>query len=266
MNHGTTPLNDGSPANNPTRPHDASPMAATPAMLTEPTGSEATLGVFAAFAWACRRDVRLAMRSKAELALILIFFLLVTSLFPLSVDPEPALLHAIGPGVAWVAALLALLLGLPHLFAADHADGTLEQIVLAPAPLAASIAGKVFAHWLVSSVPIIVLAPLIGLQFGLGADAIRWLVASLALGTPILCWLGAITAALTLGTRGGGALLALLVLPLAVPVLIFGAGAVQAAEAGLGGGAHLSLLGAGLIASCVLGPAATALAVRIAFE
>lgn len=223
-------------------------------------------GVISAFSWACRRDLRLALRSKSEVALVLVFFLLVTSLFPLGIDPRAELLRAIGPGVAWVAVLLSVLLALPRLFASDHADGTLEQIVLAPAPLPALIAGKVFAHWLASSLPLVVLAPLIGVQFALDAQAIVLLMASLLLGTPILCWLGAITAALTLGTRSGSALLALLVLPLAVPVLIFGAGAVQASEAGLGGGAHLSLLGAGLIASWVLGPVAAALAVRIAFE
>jgi len=228
-------------------------------------GAPAT-GVFGALWWACRRDLRLAMRSRAELAVIVVFFLLVTSLFPLSVSPDPQLLRAIAPGIAWVAALLASLLGLSRLFAADHGDGTLEQMVLAPAPLPALIAGKVLAHWLATGVPLVLLAPIAGLQFGLPADATAVLAASLTLGTPILSWLGAIAAALTLGARGGSSLLALLVLPLAVPVLIFGAGAVESFAAGLGADAHLSLLGAGLIAAWVLGPAATALAVRIAHE
>ncbi len=226
----------------------------------------ATRGVLAALAWACRRDLALALRSKHELALVVVFYVLVVSLFPLGVSPEPALLARIAPGIAWVAALLAALLALPRLFAADHADGTLEQLVIAPAPLPALVAGKVLAHWLTGSVPIIVLAPLVGVQFGLDGASIGVLVASLALGTPVLGWLGAIAAALTLGARGGASLLALLVLPLAVPTLVFGAGAVESSAAGLGGGAHLSLLGAGAIASWVLGPAATALAVRIAFE
>ncbi len=223
-------------------------------------------GVIGALWWACRRDLRLAMHSRAELAVIVVFFLLVTSLFPLAVSPDPELLRSIAPGIAWVAALLASLLGLSRLFAADHADGTLEQLVLAPVPLPALVAGKVLAHWLATSVPLVLLAPLVGVQFGLAGNAIMVLAASLALGTPILSWLGAITAALTLGARGGAALLALLVLPLAVPVLIFGAGAVESFAAGLGAEAHLSLLGAGLIVAWVAGPGATALAVRIAHE
>ncbi|HMN83269.1 MAG TPA: heme exporter protein CcmB, partial [Burkholderiaceae bacterium] len=162
------------------------------------------------------------VRNRAEFMLIVVFFVLVTSLFPLSVNPDPALLRAIGPGICWVAALLALLLALPRLFANDHGDGTLEQLVIAPAPLPALVAGKVFAHWLGNCVPLVLLSPLIGLQFGLTGDAIVVLMLSLLLGTPVIGWLGAVAAALTLGARGGGALLALLVLPLAVPVLIFG--------------------------------------------
>lgn len=223
-------------------------------------------GVAGALAWACRRDLKLAARSRAELAVVLLFFLLVASLFPLAVSPDPRLLLAIAPGIAWVAALLATLLGLPRLFVADWADGTLEQILLAPAPLPALVAGKVLAHWLVTGLPLVLLAPLAGLQFRLPPDAIGVLAAGLALGTPILSWLGAVTAALTLGARGGASLLALLVLPLAVPVLIFGAGSVESHLAGLGASAHLSLLGAGLILAWVFGPFAAALAVRIAHE
>lgn len=225
-----------------------------------------TLGTTSALLWAGRRDLRLAAQSRSELAVIVLFFLLVTSLFPLAVSPDPELLRAIASGIAWVAALLATLLGLPRLFAADWGDGTLEQMLLAPAPLPAVVAGKVFAHWLVTGLPLVLLSPLAGLQFGLPGDAIAILAISLTLGTPILSWLGAVTAALTLGTRGGASLLALLVLPLAVPVLIFGAGAVEAQMSGLGANAHLSLLGAGLILSWVFGPFAAALAVRIAHE
>ncbi len=221
---------------------------------------------FAALAWGCARDVRLGLRSRTELALVVVFFLLVTSLFPLGVSPEPELLKAIAPGIAWVAALLASLLSLPRLFAGDHADGTLEQIVLAPAPLPALVSGKVLAHWLTTGLPFVLLAPLTGIQFGLDGESILILVLGLLLGTPILSWLGGIGAALTLGTRSGASLLALLVLPLAVPVLIFGAGAVEASRSGLGPEAHLSLLGAGLILSCILGPFATATAVQIAYE
>lgn len=219
-----------------------------------------------ALIWACRRDLMLAMRARGELALIVVFFLLVAAMFPLAVSPDAALLRTIAPGIAWVAALLASLLGMARLFAGDHGDGTLEQWLLAPAPLPALMAGKVLAHWLVSGAPLVLLSPLAGLQFGLQEEAIAVLAVSLLLGTPILAWLGAIAAALTLGARGGTSLLALLVLPLAVPVLIFGAGSVEAQTTGLGAQAHLSLLGAGLILVTLGGPWATALAVRIAHE
>ena len=213
-----------------------------------------------------KRDLLVAYRHRNQLANPLLFFTMVVTLFPLGLSPDPQLLSNIAPGIVWVAALLASLLGLARLFAADHADGTLEQMVLAPAPLPALVAGKVLAHWIATGLPLVLLAPLAGLQFGLGADAIGVLVVALALGTPVLSWLGAIAAALTLGARGGSSLLALLVLPLAVPVLIFGAGSVESYAAGLGAEAHLSLLTAGAIAAWVLGPAVTALAVKIAHE
>lgn len=221
---------------------------------------------FAALRWSCGRDLVLALRSKSEVALIVVFFVLVISLFPLGVSPDPKLLERIAPGICWVAALLASLLSLPRMFALDQADGSLEQLVIAPASLPALVAGKVLAHWLTSGLPLVLLAPLAGIQFGMQPDAIAALTAGLALGTPTLSWLGAIGAALTLGARAGSALLALLVLPLAVPILIFGAGAAESVAVGLGAQAHLSLLGAGLLASSVLGPFATAVAVRIAYE
>jgi heme exporter protein B len=223
-------------------------------------------GALAALVWACRRDLRIAIHGRGEVLLVLVFFLLVSSMFPLAMAPQPALLQAIAPGVAWVCALLATLLGLSRLFAADHADGTLEQILLAPAPLPALLAGKVLAHWLTTALPLVALSLLSGLQFGLDSEGIMVLALSLVLGTPLLTWLGAISAALTLGTRGGSTLLGLLVLPLAVPVLIFGAGSVESAASGLGADAHLSLLAAGSILASVVGPAALALAVRIAYE
>lgn len=216
--------------------------------------------------WALRRDLALAARSRSEWMLVLVFFLIIASLFPLATSPQTALLRQIGAGVAWVAALLAILLSLPRLFAADHADGTLEQMIVSPAPLAAIVAGKVLAHWLSNAVPLILVTPLIGLQYGLGGREVLLLTLSLLIGTPTLVWLGAMTAALTLGARGGGALLALLVLPLAVPVLIFGAGVVEADSSGVGSQGHFSLLGAGFLLSGVFGPWVTALAVRIAHE
>jgi heme exporter protein B len=230
------------------------------------TSSAQNLSAVQAITWAMRRDFALAARSLAELALVIVFFVLVTSLFPLAISPDKKLLSTIAPGIVWVAALLANLLALPRLFALDHSDGSLEQLVLSNAPLPALITGKVIAHWVLTGLPVILLAPLAGLQFGLSGSAIQTLVVSLLLGTPILSWLGAIAAALTLGTRAGASLLALLVLPLTVPVLIFGAGAVESQAAGLGFSAHFSLLGAGLIFSSLLGPWFSALAVKIALE
>ena len=216
--------------------------------------------------WALVRDLRLAMRSRAELAVQLLFYILVVSLFPLATTPERTLLSTMGPGVLWVAALLASLLSLPRLFAADYADGTLEQIALSPYPLAALVSGKVLAHWLTTGLPVVLLAPLLGVQYAMDGESLAVLAAALLLGTPILSLLGAIGAALTLGLRAGSSLLALLILPLYVPVLIFGAGAVDAARAGLGIGANLSLIGAGLIVAIVGAPFAAAAAVRIALD
>jgi heme exporter protein B len=213
-----------------------------------------------------RRDLLLAMRRKAEVLTALFFFVIVSSLFPLGIGPEPALLRKIGPGVLWVGALLATMLGLQRMFATDHADGTLEQMVLSSAPLPLLVAGKIAAHWVVSGLPVVVLAPVLGLQFDLDADSLVVLTLGLLVGTPVLSLLGAIGAALTLGVRGGGALLSLLVLPLYIPTLIFGAGAVQAQLSGQGAGGHLSLLGALLAVSLFFAPWATTAALRIALE
>jgi heme exporter protein B len=213
-----------------------------------------------------RRDLLLAMRRKSEVLTALFFFVIVTSLFPLGIGPEPQLLKKIAPGVLWVAALLATMLGLPRLFAADHRDGTLEQMVLSPTPLGLLVGGKIAAHWLVSGLPLVLLAPVLGIQFDLDAQALGVLMLALMLGTPLLSLIGAIGAALTLGLRGGGVLLSLLVLPLYVPALIFGAGAVEAHIAGLGAGGHLSLLAALLALSVFFAPWATTAALRIALE
>lgn len=217
--------------------------------------------------WAIvRRDLALALRRKSEVLTVLVFFAIAVSLFPLGIGPEPALLKKIAPGVLWVAALLATMLGLPRLFAQDHADGTLEQLALAPASLTLLVAGKVLAHWLVCGLPLVLLAPVLGLQFDLTPDALAVLMVALLLGTPLLSLIGAIGAALTLGVRGGGVLLSLLVLPLYVPALIFGAGAVEAHIAGLGAEGHLSLLGALLVLAAAFAPFATAASLRIALE
>ena len=230
------------------------------------TASPAADGVIAAVGWAVSRDLKLAFRSRTELCVQLLFYVIVVTLFPLSMAPERTLLAAIGPGVIWVAALLASLLSLSRLFAADHADGTLEQIALSPYPLPALVSGKILAHWLTTGLPVVVLAPLTGLQYHFEGDSLTVLLAGLLIGTPILSLLGAIGAALTLGVRGGGGLLALLILPLYVPVLVFGAGAVDAVRAGLSAGANLSLLGAGLAVAIVGAPFAAAAAVRIALD
>ncbi len=219
-----------------------------------------------AFFATVRRDVLLALRRKSEVLTAIFFFVIVVSLFPLGIGPEPALLKKIAPGVLWVAALLATLLGLPRLFAADHLDGTLEQMALSPSPLAVLIAGKIAAHWLLCGLPLVLLAPLLGLQFGLDVQTLGILGLSLLLGTPLLSLIGAMGAALTLGVRGGGVLLALLVLPLYIPALIFGAGAVEAQSAGLGVEGHLSLLAALLALAVFFAPWATTAALRIALE
>ncbi len=233
--------------------------------MTE-TEAPIRVGAWPGVAWALARDLRLALRSKAELGVQLLFYAIVASLFPLGVGAEPGLLRALGPGVLWVAALLASLLSLPRLFAADFADGTLEQIALSPYPLPALISGKILAHWLTAGAPLAVVSPLLALQFGLGSDESAVLVLGLLLGTPTLSLLGAIGAALTLGLRTGGALLALLILPLYVPILIFGAGAVEATHAGLAPAGELSVLGAALLAAVVGAPLACAAAVRIALD
>lgn len=213
-----------------------------------------------------QRDALLALRRRSEVLATLFFFVMIVSLFPLSVGPERELLRTMAPGILWVAALLAGLLSLARLFALDHADGTLEQMLLSSQPLSVIVAGKVLAHWLVSGLPLVVLAPVLALQFDLPPDTIGVLATSLLLGTPVFSLVGGVGAALTLGLRGGGVLLALLVLPLYIPVLIFGAGAVQAHNGGLGGHAHLQLLAGVLAASCALAPWATAAALRIALD
>jgi heme exporter protein B len=219
-----------------------------------------------AFLAIVRRDLLLAARRKSEVFTALFFFMIVVSLFPLGIGPETALLRRIAPGVLWVAALLAAMLSLNRLFAADHADGTLEQMALSPTPLALLVAGKTLAHWLTAGLPLVLLAPVLGIQFDLSARSLGILMLSLLLGTPILSLIGAIGAALTLGLRGGGVLLSLLVLPLYIPALIFGAGAVEADMAGLGVGGHLSLLGALLAFGVFFAPWAATAALRIALE
>jgi heme exporter protein B len=211
-----------------------------------------------------RRDLLIALRRRSDIFTTLVFFAIVVSLFPLGIGPEMDTLRLIAPGIVWVGALLASMLALELIFSADHRDGTLEQMLLTPQPVALLVVGKVVAHWLVTGVPLVLIAPLLGLQYDLSWPGLQTLLISLLLGTPTLSLIGAIGAALTLGLRSGGVLLALLVLPLYIPVLIFGAGAVEATVSGLGGQAHLSLLAAMLLGSLVLAPLATAAALRVA--
>jgi heme exporter protein B len=213
--------------------------------------------------WIIKRDLLLAMRRRADVFTTLFFFIIVVSLFPLGVGPEMNMLRVMAPGVVWVAALLASMLSLGRMFSSDYMDGTLEQMLLSPVSLPALVIGKTISHWLVTGVPLVLIAPILGIQYDLPMQALIVLTLSLLLGTPILSLVGAIGAALTLGLRGGGVLVSLLVLPLYIPVLIFGAGAVEASTAGMGFDAHFSLLGAFLLVSIVFTPWATAASLRI---
>jgi heme exporter protein B len=218
------------------------------------------------FAWLVWRDLILAWRRRADVLSTLFFFVIVVSLFPLGIGPEREILRAIAPGVVWVAALLASMLSLGRIFGNDYQDGTLEQILLTPQPTYLIVLAKVLAHWIVSEVPLVVIAPVLGLQYGLSQNGLAIVVVSLLLGTPVLSVIGSVGAALTLGLRAGNVLVAILVLPLYIPVLIFGSGAVQASVTGSSPQAWLLLLGATLLVSLVFAPWATSAALRISVE
>lgn len=216
--------------------------------------------------WWVWRDLLLAMRRKTEMLTTVFFFIIVVSLFPLGVGPEMKTLAEIAPGVVWVAALLASMLSLNRMFAEDYNDGTLEQMLLGSEPIPLLVLSKIIAHWLISGLPLVLMSPILGMQMGLPNEYLGILVLSLLLGTPVLSLIGAVGAGLTLGVRGGGILLSLLVLPLYIPVLIFGAGAVEAVRSGLGADAHISLLGAFLVLAMVLAPWGTAAALKISLD
>lgn len=213
-----------------------------------------------------RRDLRLALRTPAESATVVLFFVLAAMLFPLGIGPEPNLLALVAGGVIWVMALLASLLSFERLFQLDAEDGSIDLIALSPAPLELLVLGKCVAHWLVTGLPLVIVSPLLGLFLNLPVEAYPVLLLALALGTPTLSLIGAIGAALTLGARRGGVLLALLILPLYIPVLIFGVAAVEAAIAGLTPRPHLFLLGGMLALSLSMAPFASAAAIRQALE
>jgi heme exporter protein B len=213
-----------------------------------------------------RRDLRQALRRRSELINPLVFFALVITLFPLGISPDKALLATLAPGLLWVAALLATLLSLEGLFRQDLDDGSLEQLLLTPQPLPLLVLAKVAGHWLLTGLPLALMAPLLGVMLGLPSGAFGVLIASLALGSLSLSLIGAIGAALTVGLRRGGVLLSLIILPLYIPVLIFGAGAVQSAVTGMPSAAHLAMLGAMLALALLLAPLAIAAGLRLSIN
>jgi heme exporter protein B len=220
-------------------------------------------GLSGAFLALLRRDLMLAFRHRGELANPLLFFLMIVTLFPLGVSPEQDVLRRIAPGVIWIAALLAALFSLENLFRTDFEDGSLEQILLSPQPLTVLVLAKILAHWLVSGLPMLLMAPLLGLLLAMPDRAIFALVLTLALGTPLLSLIGAIGVALTVGLRRGGVLLTLLVMPLYIPVLIFATNAVTVAATGMPIDGQLYFLGSLLMLALTLAPLAIAAALRI---
>ena len=212
------------------------------------------------------RDLRLALRRGADSTMVVTFFILIAVLFPLGVGPDTAILARISPGVIWVTALLASMLSLERLFQADFEDGNLDLLVLGSLPLEAVVLAKSLAHWLTTGMLLIVAAPVLALLLNMSAEGFAALVLAMLLGTPSLTLIGAVGAALTVGARRGGALLSLLVLPLYVPVLIFGVGAVDAAILGMAMRPHFLILGALLAGTLVLTPLAAAAALRQAVQ
>jgi heme exporter protein B len=225
--------------------------------------SELPPPLWPAFSGLLRRDLTIAFRHRAELANPLLFFVIVVSLFPLGITPQADLLTAMAPGLIWVAALLSSMLSLDSIFRSDYEDGSLEQLLLSPQPLAVLVLAKIIAHWLVTGVPLLLLAPLLGVLLYMPGEAMGVLMATIALGTPVLSLVGAIGVALTVGLRRGGVLLSLLVLPLYIPVLIFAANAVASAGAGLEVSGQLYFLAALLLLALSLAPLAAASALRI---
>lgn len=213
-----------------------------------------------------RRELQLALRQLGDSVVIVLFFVLAAVLFPFGVGPEPNILARMAAGVVWVTALLAAMLSFERLFTPDYEDGSLEQLALGPTPLQFVALGKAVAHWLITGLPLLIAAPLIGLLYNLPDEGYPVLVATMALGTPTISLIGTIGAALTLGARRGGVLLSLLVLPLVIPVLIFGTAAIDAAIGGFAVKPHLMLLGGLLLGTLVLSPIATAAALKQALE
>jgi heme exporter protein B len=212
------------------------------------------------------RELRLALRQSADLAMVVLFFALVAALFPFAIGPEPNLLMRLAPGVIWVSALLSVLLSLERLFLADYEDGTLELLVIGPQPLELVVLAKALAHWLTAALPLVAAAPVVSVLYNLSAEAVGWLMLALALGTPSLSLVGAVGAALALGARRGGVLIPIIVLPLYVPTLIFGVMASEAALAGLSAKPYLLFLGAILLLMLFVAPLAAAAGLRHSME
>lgn len=224
------------------------------------------MGAVSRFLHIVHRELHLALRQGMDSLMVVVFFVLAVVLFPLGIGPEANLLARIGAGVIWVAALLAAMLSLERLFQNDFDDGSLDLLVLAPVPLEVVVLAKVSAHWLTTGLPLMVTAPLLAVLLNLGADGFWVLVATLALGTPTLSLIGAVGAALVLGSRRGGVLLSLLLLPLYIPVLVFGVGAIDAAVNGFAMRAQFLILGALLLGALALCPWAAAAALKQALE
>ncbi|HID06857.1 MAG TPA: heme exporter protein CcmB, partial [Armatimonadetes bacterium] len=212
--------------------------------------------VFQAFIALFKRDLLIAFRNRSDALNPLMFFVLVTLLFPLGISPASNLLQIIAPGVLWVSALLAALLSLDSLFRTDYDDGTLEQIILSAQPLSMMVTARVLAHWIMSAIPLLLLAPILAISLNLSTNAMSTLIITLLLGTPVFSFVGAIGVALTVGLKRSGMLLALLVIPLYIPVLIFGAGAVDTASTGLPVTGQIYILAALLVLSLTLAPLA----------
>ncbi|ESE42963.1 MULTISPECIES: heme exporter protein CcmB [Shewanella] len=216
-----------------------------------------------AFFTLLQRDLKIAIRHRGDIFNPLLFFIMVVTLFPLGIGPEPQMLARIAPGIIWVAALLASMLSLERLFKADFSDGSLEQMLLSPQPLSVLVLAKVLAHWLLTGVPLIIIAPLLAVLLNLDTNSYGALIATLTLGTPVLSLLGAIGVALTVGLRKGGVLLSLLILPLYIPVLIFATSAIDAAGMNLPYDGQLAIIGAMLIGSLTLAPFAIGASLRV---
>ncbi|MEJ2611268.1 MAG: heme exporter protein CcmB [Candidatus Thiodiazotropha sp.] len=225
-----------------------------------------TLSLTSAFSLLLKRDLLLAYRRRSELVNPMLFFVLVTAMFPLGISNDAKLIEAVGPGVVWVAALLASLLSLDSMFRSDFDDGTLEQFMLSAHPISILVLAKILAHWLITGLPLFLIAPLLAALLNIPGSAIPTLMLTLLLGTPVLSLIGSVGVALTVGLRRGGVILSLLVLPLYVPVLIFATDAVKTSIVGIPTTAQLSILSAMLVGSLVLAPAATAASLRISLS